>query len=530
MKKHFAVVLGVLAFGGCSSANEGTSSSTSGMDPTGSGGGSTSSGGASEVDCTMQADKCYVRVKDGQFTLDGKPYKYMGTNLWAASYMPKARLTKELDTLQGIGVKNLRIMALSEGGLTDAEKNDKQYGPQRITPASSDSPCADATLEAYIQNLKATLDEVHAHGMKAVMTLNDWYAWSGGMPQYMKWAHDNASMSCAKSYDAYVIDGAKDPATGKSLFGADHHVPFASSTQWKPATGDVCAPVPVGSAFVIPQPGTLAYNDPNVGKAWDDLQDISTMFLCNKQAQTFFFDRAAHVIEALKDHPGVMAWQLANEPRSFKGWNTVFSLWVARTAKFIKDIDPNHLVSIGSEGELYQWGDYANSDYRTFSGLSGVDYLTFHVWPENWGWYDPSLPIDSMEMKSLDSALKLSGDFIAKHLEHARALKKPLVVEEFGLARDDNSSPVTATVKKRNAYYAEIFKQVQENAEFSGVNFWAWGGSGRPATDGNPHWRVGQDYIGDPPHEQQGWYSVYDSDKDTMMLIQQFAMDIEASP
>lgn len=131
-------------------------------------------------DCVKESDKCYVRVKDGQFTLDGQPYKYMGANFWAAPYLSREKLRTELDILKGLGIKNLRIMALSEGDIPDAQRDDKIYGPQRITPASSDSPCADATLDAFTKNLKEVLDEIDARGMKAVLTLNDFYQWSGG--------------------------------------------------------------------------------------------------------------------------------------------------------------------------------------------------------------------------------------------------------------------------------------------------------------------------------------------------------------
>ena len=40
---------------------------------------------------------------------------------------------------------------------------------------------------------------------------------------------------------------------------------------------------------------------------------------------------------------------------------------------------------------------------------------------------------------------------------------------------------------------------------------WAWGGEGRPRSPGG-YWAAGDDVIGDPPHEPQGWYSVFDAD------------------
>lgn len=47
---------------------------------------------------------------------------------------------------------------------------------------------------------------------------------------------------------------------------------------------------------------------------------------------------------------------------------------------------------------------------------------------------------------------------------------------------------------------------------------WAWGGEGRPRSPGG-YWAAGDDVIGDPPHEPQGWYSVFDADLSTLALL-----------
>ncbi len=35
-------------------------------------------------------------------------------------------------------------------------------------------------------------------------------------------------------------------------------------------------------------------------------------------------------------------------------------------------------------------------------------------------------------------------------------------------------------------------------------------------------WHTGDDFTGDPPHEHQGWYSVYDTDSTTLEIIGQY--------
>jgi mannan endo-1,4-beta-mannosidase len=531
MKGKFVVLVGVLTLGACSSPDpnsDGSPAEEGGGGQGGEGGdeGEDGQGGAGPtVDCTAEPDRCRVRVENGRFVLDGKPYRTMGTNFWAAPYIEIERLRTDLDLLQSLGVKNLRILALSEGGIPTSQVEDTTFGPQRIYPASSNEPCADAALEASAAHLEEVLDELDRRGMKTVLTLNNWYHWSGGMPQYVKWAHEQPGKACGGDHGAYLIDGTRDPETGVSLLATTHHVPFSRSSRFMPASGERCLPTPIGD-FVIPHPNTRPAGSPDVAKAWDDQQDLSALFLCNARAQEFFYSRAAVLIERLKAHPAIMSWQLANEPRALRGWSALFERWVENTARFIKDIDPNHLVSIGAEGERTLGGDHADSDYRAFHDVAGIDYLTLHIWPENWGWYDPALPADSTGPGSLTAAMALSDELIGVHLEHARALGKPLVIEEFGLARDDKTSPVTSTVSRRNTYYENVFSHVANTPELGGVNFWAFAGAGRPAKGGNRYWRLGDDYTGDPPHEPQGWYSVYSTDADTLALIEDHAARI----
>ena len=101
---------------------------------------------------------------------------------------------------------------------------------------------------------------------------------------------------------------------------------------------------------------------------------------------------------------------------------------------------------------------------------------------------------------------------------------KPLVLEEFGLARDwaplkDNLNPASKTTTK-DLYYAALYKLVMDSIASGGPamgdNFWAWAGEARP----------GKSWVGDPPHEPAGWYSVYDADASTLAIISAHANEI----
>jgi mannan endo-1,4-beta-mannosidase len=39
-------------------------------------------------------------------------------------------------------------------------------------------------------------------------------------------------------------------------------------------------------------------------------------------------------------------------------------------------------------------------------------------------------------------------------------------------------------------------------------------------------WQAGDDYLSDPPHEPQGWYSVFDCDTTTIDIIKKYSKAI----
>ena len=77
----------------------------------------------------------------------------------------------------------------------------------------------------------------------------------------------------------------------------------------------------------------------------------------------------------------------------------------------------------------------------------------------------------------------------------------------------------------RDKFYNYIFGRVTENATaggpIAGCNFWGWAGSGRPR---DLVWQSGDDYLCDPPHEPQGWYSVFDCDSSTINTIKRHSL------
>ena len=121
-----------------------------------------------------------------------------------------------------------------------------------------------------------------------------------------------------------------------------------------------------------------------------------------------------------------MSWQIGNEPRAFSDENKEpFARWMADVAAQIKSLDPNHMVSSGSEGS---WG--CEMDMNLFEKIHAdpnINYLNIHIWPYNWSW----VKADSLK-ELLPCAKENTKKYIDDHMVIARKYSKPIVLEEFG--------------------------------------------------------------------------------------------------
>ena len=72
----------------------------------------------------------------------------------------------------------------------------------------------------------------------------------------------------------------------------------------------------------------------------------------------------------------------------------------------------------------------------------------------------------------------------------------------------------------------EMQVYVQRKRGIGGVSFFGWAGEGRPAAPHAgvaPGWHEGDPFVGDPPSERQGRFSVFNTDVSTCGLIQDYA-------
>lgn len=403
----------------------------------------------------------FVKVDGTSFTYKGKAFEYVGTNFWYGPYLGQAgeagnrdRLQKELDFLVEHGITNLRILGSSEEAVFE----------------HSLAPTFIAADGSYNENLLIGLDfllaEMAKRDMHAVIFLNNYWEWSGGMSSYHSWYSGGAPID--------------------------------------PSTGD-----------------------------WDGFMKFSAAFYQNVEAQNAFRNYIEILVTrtnsingiSYSEDPTIMSWQLANEPRPGRGEMSTEAIqayydWIDGTAGFIKTLAPHQLISSGSEGKM---GSLDSMQvFIEAHDTPNIDYLTFHMWAKNWSWIDPS----NMS-ETIANAEEKASNYVLTHIEIAKKMNKPLVMEEFGFPRDgEGYSPKTST-KYRDQYYKMVFNLVEEHKALAGTNFWSWGGFGI-AQNEDFWWVEGDPFTGDPPQEPQGLNSVFATDESTLSIIKQHAKAIGA--
>ena len=405
----------------------------------------------------------FISVQGTRFVKGGQPYNFVGTNFWYGPYLGatpegQTRLVRELDLLAGSGIKNLRILAASES--TDLL--------MALEPAIHEGP--GQYNEELLKGLDFLLAEMGKRDMHAVLFLNNFWQWSGGMSQYVAWF------------------------SGEPVL------------------------------------------DPDVTGEWNAFMQNSASFYRIDEAQQWYRQLIAHIVTRTNtitgqryiDDPTIMSWQLANEPRpgsdeEGRPFFPQFKQWMIDTAQYIKSLDPNHLVSTGNEGAMGTLRDIEL--YADVHAAPEIDYLTFHMWPKNWQWFDVTDPENTYQ-----SALTTARAYMLQHIQVAHRLGKPTVLEEFGIERDNADYRIDSSTLQRDRFFREIFQLIESQVKLgfpiAGSNFWTWGGVGR-SRQPDLIWKAGDPFTGDPPHESQGWYSVYSDDQELLDLIRRYAEKME---
>lgn len=417
--------------------------------------------GACATTPSYESQTNFVRREGSRFIRNGETYRFVGANAWYlawlgsdAAFGDRARLARELDRLQAMGVDNIRLLA---GAEESPVRNSIKPGFET----------ADGTLNVHLlEGLDLAMAELAERGMTAVLYFTNNWEWSGGMMSRLQWQ------------------------TGSHVDMNDPGAPW-------PAFPDA------GSAFYA--------NDAAVAR----FHDYVRMLVTRRNSVTGIY---------YAEDPAIMAWQLANEPRPGVSPEVMAAIlpayydWIGGTASLIRSLDPNHMVSLGMEGTIATNGD----PEIVVRAHRDVDYMTAHIWPLNWGW------VDGKDLAGTwDAGRAKVVDYLDRHIELARRTGMPLTFEEFGFPRDGELYDEGTPAEYRQSYYQLIYDAAERSAATGGpvmgTNFWAWNGEARAQHADHRFVNGDRAYMGDPPHEPQGWYGLFDTDTEMIELVREHA-------
>jgi mannan endo-1,4-beta-mannosidase len=405
--------------------------------------------------CQQQDEKesAFVTVEDGHFVRNGKPYYYVGTNFWYGAILGSEGQGGDRDRLcrELDEMKRMGIDNLRILVGSDGERGVKT----KVEPTLQIRP--GEYNDTILAGLDYLLMEMGKRDMLAVLYLNNSWEWSGGYGFYLEHAGE-----------------------GKQ-----------------------------------PRPDDVGYGE---------FMKAMSKYATNEKAHQLFYDYVRFIISRTNrytnvkytDDPAIMSWQIGNEPRAFSVEALpAFEKWLAEASALIRSLDPNHLISVGSEGS---WGcENSLESWTRICADQNIDYCNVHLWPYNWGWAKP----DSL-IENLPRAEANTKEYIDRHLAVCDSLNKPLVMEEFGYPRDGFKFTLDTPTQGRDGYYKYVFSLVADNAEsggkFAGCNFWGWGGFAKPLHE---QWQVGDPYTNDPAQEAQGLNSVFVTDTTTLAVIRE---------
>ena len=396
-----------------------------------------------------------ISVEKGQFLKGDNPYYFVGTNYW---YGPLIA-AKNIGDRERL-IKELDLMkSVGIDNLRILAGAEGDGGDSRVHPALQYEQ--GKYNEDLLDGLDFLLAEMRKRNMYAVLYLNNNWIWSGGMSQYLTW-------------NGY---------------------------------GEVPNP------FFTDQ------------YTWNDYMNYTKQFHSCEPCKAAFYNHVKFIMGRTNAYTNlkytednvIMAWQVANEPRVLMTpeHEAAFASWLNETVDLIESLDSTHLISTGAEGKASYLQDI--NMYERLHANKNIDYLTMHMWPKNWGWYN----IDNEE-ETTKISIEKANAYMNEHIEVAEKLQMPIVMSEFGFPRAKESLSPNASIENRNTFYKAIFQQIEESKEENGVlaglNFWGFAGYAitNPETG---KWQHGDDFTADPPQEPQGLNSVFASDISTLELI-----------
>ena len=326
----------------------------------------TSAIAAAEQPQPAAASSGFVRCEGTRFVLDGKPFPVVGAN---SHYLPWGSQQEVRQVLQDAAKLRFTVVRTFVAGVRGS-LDGKTKPTIWSWPGAKDSANMDlhGVYAAYwdterggigfndgpdgFERLDFVIAEAGKLGLKLNIALLDFWQYSGGSQQMRAWYGSLGNLGRS----------GIEPAQS----GADERYSFFFTDQ----------------------------------RTRRDYKLLAQHVLTRRNTIT-------HVL--YKDDPTIFAWDLMNEPEFANA--RISKDWISEMAAYVKSIDANHLLSIGSEGVL----PADPLDLKEQLLIPQIDFGTFHTYPV----YHHLAP---------DAVVAL----IHRKAAIAREARKPVVMQEFG--------------------------------------------------------------------------------------------------
>ncbi|KAF5391442.1 hypothetical protein D9757_001897 [Collybiopsis confluens] len=253
----------------------------------------------------------FVSTQGGKFFVNGSEFNFIGTNAyWLASLNSEQDIIDTLANISRAGITVVRTWAFND--VTEIPENGTWF--QLI----SNGTTAINNGTNGLQKLDMVIDHAERFGIYILLSLtNNW------APA----ATDNLTNSIGKEH---LHPPVQSRATAVEAFNSSRPRNFLSNDYG-------------GMDVYVRQFGFKNHND----------------FYTNETLINTFKNYTDQIVTRYIDRPGVLAWEVANDPRcnstvaASPDCNTQnITSWHATISTHIKMRDPNHLISSGSQGFL----------------------------------------------------------------------------------------------------------------------------------------------------------------------------------
>jgi len=312
--------------------------------------------------------------RDGiNFVLNGKPFRFAGTNNYYVTYKLQNTTDDLLTTAATMGLKVVRVWAFLDIGNQDGSDSVDGKGKKDGIYFHY----WDGTKPTYndgkdgLQKLDYVLAKANQLGLRLILTLTNYWKDFGGIPQYVKWRS---------------MQDAEFNLTDENTFYTDD-----TMKQWyKAYVNHIVNRVNFYTKVV--------YKDDPTIFSWE---------LCNEP----------------RCIGNECATGMYKQPIA-----VILPPWIEEMSTYIKSLGVRQMVDAGDEGffcfghdKCPTWSTtcdcYNGVDTLVFTNISTIDFMSLHLYPNQWGGMGETF----------------GEEWIINHTNYAHSLGKPVVMAEYGL-------------------------------------------------------------------------------------------------